>query len=232
MVTLARGSRRAMVTARLVVPLALLVSACNAAGGHQHALRRAGGARVTTTVPSVSSTTDATATPFDDPAMHEPPTTTSTAVPLPQPTPPPSDPYAAVPVRQIGVIAIPRIGLVHPIYDGIWLTVIDHGPGHWPGTAMPGQLGNTVFPGHRVTHTHPFLNLDQLRPGDSIVFEMPYGTYTYSVRDTIIVQPTDMWVVDQHRDHEVTLIACHPKHSAAERIVVQGVLVRSAPKGT
>jgi sortase A len=216
-------------TSRLVVPLALFVSACNAAGGHEHAARHvASVGPVTTTTTSVSSTTN----DLDDPEMHGPAATTTTTVPLPQPMAPPTDPYAAVPVRQIGVIAIPRIGLVHPIYEGIWLTVIDHGPGHWPGSAMPGQLGNAVFPGHRVTHTHPFLDLDLLRPGDSIVFEMPYGTYTYAVRDTIIVKPTDMWVVDQHRDHEVTLIACHPKHSAAERIVVQGVLVRSAPKGT
>src|SRR5437899_2520141 len=155
-----------------------------------------------------------------------------TTGPSPGPAAAPTGPYAALPVRQTGVIEIPRIGLVHPIYEGIWLTVIDHGPGHWPGTALPGRLGNAVFPGHRVTHTHPFLDLDLLRPGDSIIFEMPYGTYTYVVRDTIIVRPTDTWVVDQHRDREVTLIACHPKHSAAERIVVQGVLVRSQPKGT
>jgi sortase A len=157
---------------------------------------------------------------------------TTTTFKLSVPEDPPSDPYAPTPIVQIATIEIPKIHLVHPVYQGITLTVIDHGPGHWPGSALPCQRGNAVFPGHRVTHTHPFLNLDQLRPGDLIVFEMPYGTYTYAVRDTIIVQPTDMWVVDQHRDREVTLIACHPKHSAAERIVVQGVLVRSQPRGT
>jgi sortase A len=209
--------------APLLVSLALLLAACNAAGGRARVEHRVVRTAPTTTV-APTTTSD-----FDDPVPRvAAPTTTTT--PLPQPAAPPTDPYAAVPVRQIGVIVIPAIGLVHPIYDGIWLTVIDHGPGHWPGTAMPGELGNAVFPGHRVTHTHPFLDLDRLRPGDAIVFEMPYGTYTYAVRDTIIVRPTDMWVVDQHRDHEVTLIACHPKHSAAERIVVQGVLVRSQPK--
>ena len=98
--------------------------------------------------------------------------------------PPPADPYAAVPVMQIGTIAIPKIGLVHPIYEGITLTVIDHGPGHWPGSAHAGQRGNTVFPGHRVTHSHPFLDLDLLAPGDQIIFHMPTATYVYKVTET------------------------------------------------
>jgi sortase A len=151
--------------------------------------------------------------------------TSTTAVPLPVPDAPPKDPYADVAVTQIGTISIPKIGVNHPIYEGIWLTVIDHGPGHWPNTAMPGQRGNTVFPGHRVTHSHPFLDLDQLAPGDQIIFHMADGDHVYAVRQTIIVKPTDMWVVDQTETPTVTLIACHPKHSAAERIVVKGDLV-------
>src|SRR5262249_54350372 len=119
-----------------------------------------------------------------------PPTTlapTTTTTPLPVPQAAPADPYANVPVTQIGTIVIPKIELIHPIYEGIWLTVIDHGPGHWPGTALPGQLGNTVFPGHRVTHTHPFLNLDLLAPGDLVIFHMHNGTFTYAVTQTLIV---------------------------------------------
>ncbi len=196
---------------------AIALGACGTSASHV--------AAPTTNAPTTSTTAArTTTTAADDPLVHAPP-----AVALPVPQHSPSDPYAAVPVRQIGTIVIPRIGVHHPIYEGIWLTVIDNGPGHWPGTALPGKLGNTVFPGHRVTHTHPFLDLDQLRPGDAIIFEMPYGTFTYSVRDTIIVAPADSWVVNQHADHEVTLIACNPKHSAQQRIVVQGVLTKSAP---
>jgi sortase A len=166
----------------------------------------------------------------DSPVLEAPTTstiapTTTTVAPLPVPDPPPSDPYADVPVTQIGTISIPKIGLNHPIYEGIWLTVIDHGPGHWPNTAMPGRRGNTVFPGHRVTHSHPFLDLDKLAPGDQIIFHMADGDHVYAVRQTIIVKPTDMWVIDQTETPTVTLIACHPKHSAAERIVVKGDLV-------
>ena len=151
-------------------------------------------------------------------------TTTIDPAKLPHPLPPPADPYAPTPIVQIGTIEIPKIGLVHPIFEGITLTVIDHGPGHWPGSALPGQPGNTVFPGHRVTHTHPFLNLDQLVRNDLIIFHMAYGDVTYKVTSLQIVQPTDLWVTNPTRSPTVTLIACHPKHSAAQRIVVKGIM--------
>jgi sortase A len=157
-------------------------------------------------------------------------TTTVDLAKLPHPDPPPADPYAAVPVVQIGSIEIPKIGLLHPVFEGITLTVIDHGPGHWPGSALPCQVGNTVFPGHRVTHTHPFLNLDLLSPGDRITFHMPKEDCVYSVTGTQIVKPTDVWVTDPTTTPTVTLIACHPKHSAAERIVVKGKLIADIPR--
>ena len=156
--------------------------------------------------------------------------TTTTLEPLPVPEDSPADPYANVPVVQIGSIEIPRIGLDHPVYEGITLTVIDHGPGHWPGSALPCHRGNAVFPGHRVTHSHPFLNIDQLEPGDEIIFHMPEADCVYRVTETLIVVPTDMWVVDQTETPTATIIACHPKHSAAQRIVVKSEFVQEVPK--
>jgi len=150
---------------------------------------------------------------------------TTTTFKLPQPDAPPADPYAPTPIVQVGVIEIPKIGLVHQVYEGITLTVIDHGPGHWPGSAMPCQRGNTVFPGHRVTHSHPFLNLDQVAVGDQIVFHMPGHDCVYAATGTQIVSPSDLWVTDPTPTPTVTLIACHPKHSAAQRIVVKGKLI-------
>jgi sortase A len=158
------------------------------------------------------------------------PATTTTTVALPTPAPPPADPYEKTEIKQIGSIYIPKIGLQHALFEGVSLTVIDHGPGHWPGTAMPGQVGNTVFPGHRVTHSHPFLNLDLLSPGDQVIFQMPEADYVYSVVRTDIVSPTDMYVIDQGTTPTFTLIACHPKHSARQRIVVKGNLIATIPK--
>jgi sortase A len=161
---------------------------------------------------------------FED--LPLPPTTVTTvaAAPAPRtrPVPPPANPTARTPIVKIGEIRIPKIGLVHPIFEGVTLTVIDHGPGHWPGSAVPGQLGNAVFAGHRVTHTHPFRNLDQLVPGDEIQFVMADGTYTYRMTKQQIVSPSDTWIVNPTPTATVTLFGCHPPGSAKQRIVIRG----------
>lgn len=174
-----------------------------------------------------TSTTHATTT------THAPTTTTTFDLSkLPHPFPAPTDPYAPGPVIQIGAVDIPKIQLLHPVYEGITLTVIDHGPGHWPGSALPCQRGNAVFPGHRVTHSHPFLNLDLLANGDQIIFHMPGKDCVYKVTSTTIVSPNDLWVTEPTVMPTITLIACHPKHSAAQRIVVKGVLIAAIPTKT
>ena len=161
-----------------------------------------------------------------------PPTSTTVrAAPAPRTAPidPPDNPTAVVPLVKIGEIQIPKIGLVHPIYEGVTLSVIDHGPGHWPGSAVPGQLGNAVFAGHRVTHTHPFLRINELGPGDQIIFKMDNGTFTYSVTGHQIVTPKDVHIVDPTPDATLTLFACHPPHQAIQRYVVRAAFVSSTP---
>lgn len=152
-------------------------------------------------------------------------TTTVEAAPRTVPIAPPANPRAATPIVKIGEIQIPKIGLVHPVYEGVTLTVIDQGPGHWPGSANPGQLGNMVFAGHRVTHSRPFRRIDELVPGDEIIFKMPNGTFIYKMTKSQIVSPKDVHIVNPTKDATVTLFACHPPGSARQRYVVNGVFV-------
>jgi sortase A len=206
-----------------IVIAAALTTAAVTRGGGDH---RADDSPLLQAPTTAKATTPGTAPRTTAP---KPTTTTFDVRKLPQPLPPPSDPYAAGPVTQVGSIEIPKIGLLHAVFEGITLTVIDHGPGHWPGSAMPCQRGNTVFPGHRVTHTHPFLNIDRVSPGDRIIFHMPGRDCVYKVTRTQIVQPTALSVTDPTVTPTVTLIACHPKHSAAQRIVVKGTLIAAIP---
>jgi sortase A len=145
--------------------------------------------------------------------------------PRTKPVAPPVNERAKAPIVKIGEIRIPKIGLVHPVFEGVTLTVIDHGPGHWPGSAVPGQMGNAVFAGHRVTHSHPFRNVDKMAPGDEIIFVMPDGTYTYKMTKQEIVKPTDTWIVTPTPTATLTLFACHPPGSAAKRIVIRANFV-------
>jgi sortase A len=148
------------------------------------------------------------------------------AAPRTKPVAPPANERAKSPIVKIGEIRIPKIGLVHPVYEGVTLTVIDHGPGHWPGSAVPGQIGNAVFAGHRVTHSHPFRNVDKLVAGDQIIFVMnDGGTYTYKMTKQEIVKPADTWIVNPTPTATLTLFACHPPGSAAKRIVIRADFV-------
>ena len=95
---------------------------------------------------------------------------------------------------------------------------------------MPGGWGNVVVAGHRVTHSHPDLDLDLLAPGDEISFTLPDGSnHTYRMTEQLIVDPSEVWIVDQAPGRTLTLFACHPKGSARQRIVVRGEWVSSAP---
>lgn len=156
-------------------------------------------------------------------------TTTTTAPVVTKPIDPPLNPRAKEPIVKIGEIHIPKIGLVHPVYEGVTLTVIDHGPGHWPGSAVPGQLGNSVFAGHRVTHSHPFRRIHEMVPGDDIIFKMQNGTFTYKMTGHQVVTPKDVHIVNPTTDATVTLFACHPPGSARQRYVVRGSFVSAAP---
>ncbi|HUQ40059.1 MAG TPA: class E sortase [Acidimicrobiales bacterium] len=132
---------------------------------------------------------------------------------------------ASGPIKPIGTIAIPKIGLVHQVFHGIEMKYINHGPSHWPGTAFPGQNGNAVFAGHRTTYSKPFRNLDQLSPGDEVIFEIDgMGRSVYSVTGTEIVGPKEMRIIEQTPTPTATIFACHPPGSARYRIVVHMAL--------
>lgn len=155
------------------------------------------------------------------------PATTGAVVPagppvaVPVPIDIPENSYAAEPVVQIGTMAIPKLGLVHPVFDGVTLNNIDLGPSHWPGTAEPGQVGNTVFAGHRVTRTSPFRDIDRLVPGDKVLFDVRGTHASYHVTATMVVEAVDSWISDQTPTPTGTLYACHPPGSVAKRFVVR-----------
>ncbi|HVM05878.1 MAG TPA: class E sortase [Acidimicrobiales bacterium] len=156
-----------------------------------------------------------------------PPTTVAT-VPVPVTAAPaartparvPSNPYANEPMIELGTIEIPKIGLNHRIFQGISLRSIDRGPSHWPGTALPGEVGNSVFAGHRVTHSKPFRNIDQLAPGDEVIFNVNGNRSVYTVTGSEVVTPKALHIVDQTPTPTATLFACHPPGSARFRYVV------------
>jgi sortase A len=139
------------------------------------------------------------------------------SVPVPEGLPP--DDFVE-PEVIIGELVIPALLLSQTIYKGVTLPTLDKGVGYWPGTAMPGHVGNVVLGGHRVSKKKPFRNIDVLVPGDEIYLTTAEGTFVYAVTGTQIVEPTETWIIDQGETATLTLFACHPPHSTKQRIVV------------
>jgi sortase A len=138
----------------------------------------------------------------------------------------------------IGIIDIPRISSNFVFVEGVELQYLSEGPGHYPGTPLPGQEGNAAIAGHRTTYKAPFNRIDELRPGDDIFITTLQGRFTYQVMahtnpddpsgpkiGHLVVKPTDVKVLNYQGFNELTLTACHPKYYATQRIVVQAKLV-------
>lgn len=140
----------------------------------------------------------------------------------------PAAPRAVKNLLTMGRLRIPRLGLDAVVYEGDTLDIIDHGPGHYPSSPLPGRRGNVVIAGHRVTKTRPFRNLDTLQAGDQAIFHLPEGEHVYEFTGHEIVTPDRVDVVAQTSDYRATMFACHPPGSAKFRIVAYWKLV-SAP---
>lgn len=150
------------------------------------------------------------------------PTPSVTATATPPGITAPTNPDAGTGVAEI---SIPKINLDMIVVEGVSVDNLKEGPGHWPGTPLPGEAGNVVISGHRTTYLHPFRNVDQLAAGDPIYLTLPDGTrYTYLVTAEQTVLPTDVAVADNTPDNRLTLTTCTPPFSASHRLIVTATL--------
>ena len=143
----------------------------------------------------------------------------------------------------IARMTVPAIGLDKYVLEGVRIESLRSGVGRYRGTSSIGDVGNVAIAGHRTTYGAPFGRINELVPGDQIIFETPAGVATYEVMDPstslalwgrsvksmgsghVIVGPEDEFVLSDVGDNRLTLTACHPRFSAKERIVVIAKLV-------
>lgn len=140
----------------------------------------------------------------------------------------------------VAVLRVPRLGKAYAqvVVEGISTSDLRRGPGHYPGTALPGRVGNFVVSGHRTTYGAPFGHLDRLRATDPIVLETRDGWYVYRLVRQQVVAPTATDVtapVPQRPGVRpsramLTFTTCHPRYSARLRLVIFGELDSSRPR--
>lgn len=168
----------------------------------------------TTTTTTTAPPSPTTTLPDTPPPVTEPPSPSDTAVPQILPPVEPGD--------AIGLIEMPTIGVEKFFVVGVRPDDLKKGPGHFPSTPLPGQLGNAGIAGHRTTFGAPFFRVDELEVGDPIITTTPFGRYTYRVTGQVIVGAADGHVLattDPERAM-LTLVSCHPRYTAAQRIII------------
>jgi sortase A len=125
------------------------------------------------------------------------------------------------------------------VVNGTDASALRRGPGSYPDAAGPGEEGNFVVVGHRTTYGAPFYDIDEILPGDLVhVTDTSGQEFTYRILEgnsdvspgARLVGPSDLWVLNSDPlgmgdGTYLTLISCHPRFSAAQRIIVFGELI-------
>lgn len=148
--------------------------------------------------------------------------------------------------RALTRIAIPAIDIETLVVEGTSAAALRAGAGHYPNTPLPGQPGNVAIAGHRTTYGKPFNRVDELQVGQDVWLSTPIGDFRYRIVDpptdgecrrasndraACITSPRDWSIINQTPNAVLTLTSCHPKGSAAERIIVRAELVETLEVG-
>jgi sortase A len=134
------------------------------------------------------------------------------------------DPYR--PGDTVAKLTLPRLDTTLFVVEGTDQKELKKGPGHMPGTALPGVDGNCVIAGHRDTH---FRVLEGIREGDKIELETKYGRFQYQVRSMTVVTPTNVSSLYPTNEAVLHLITCYPFNyvgHAPKRMVIEASLDR------
>ncbi|MED4203142.1 class D sortase [Neobacillus mesonae] len=107
-----------------------------------------------------------------------------------------------------GLLVIPKINAELAIIEGTDPDDLEKGVGHYKGSYFPDEAGQIILSGHRDT---VFRHLGELKLGDSLEVQMPYGNFSYEIINTKIVKADDTSIITLQRDHEeLILTTCYP----------------------
>jgi len=156
--------------------------------------------------------------------LDGPPAVSPTPAPASSPIPDVARPL--VEGELIGRVDIPRLKLSAAVAEGDDNATLGKAVGHLPDTPLPWhRRGNVGLAAHR---DGLFRALENIRMDDEVRVVTPRGEYFYRVRNTRIVNPEDVWVLDPTAKPTLTLITCYPFSyvgHAPRRFIVQAELV-------
>jgi sortase A len=130
--------------------------------------------------------------------------------------------------QTIAQLEIPRIGLNYIVVEGTEDGSLMKGPGHVEETPIPGMQGNFSIAGDRVLYGGPFLNLDEIEPGDEIFVRTTYGKFAYTVTSKSITDPEDVSILRSDGKEVITLITCDPPWDTSHRLIIRGTVTSAS----
>ncbi len=135
------------------------------------------------------------------------------------------EPGASIPIptpgpQQASRIVIPAIEVDVPVVEGDGWEELKMGAGHRVGSANPGVRGNVVISGHNDVYGEIFRHLEDLNIGDEVVLYAGETPYTYLVVAKMVVEPTEVSLLESTPNATLTLITCHPYMIDTQRVVV------------
>ena len=109
----------------------------------------------------------------------------------------------------IAWIEVPRLQISTAVLESDDDFALRLGAGHIPGTPLPGSPGNVGIAAHRDSFFRP---LSRIKPRDRIRLRTPQGDWEYTVESTRIVRPSNVGVLANSSQSELTLVTCYPFH--------------------
>ncbi|MDQ8057638.1 class D sortase [Bacillus velezensis] len=123
----------------------------------------------------------------------------------------------------VGILEIPKINAELPIVEGTDADDLEKGVGHYKGSYYPDENGQIVLSGHRDT---VFRRTGELKKGDQLKVKLPYGSFSYEIDKTKIVDQADKSIITlQHNKEELILTTCYPFSyigNAPKRYIIYG----------
>lgn len=138
----------------------------------------------------------------------------------------PAELFEAAYGEAFATLEIPKLNKTLPIVEGTDADALDKGVGHLVNSVFPGENEQVLLSGHRDT---VFRSFDQIEVGDQFIVNMPYGKFTYEIKETEIVHKDDTSVIRSMGEEVLVVTTCYPFHmvgKAPERFVTYAYPVK------
>ncbi len=127
---------------------------------------------------------------------------------------------APVPGTPIARLQIPELELDKIVVQGTGTSELRMGPGHYPGTVMPGEGGTFGVAGYRATYGAPFMKLDKLKAKSLMYVTTSEGIFVYQVAGRRTVAPSESSFLESDGTERLVLTTTAPSVDDSKRLVV------------